>query len=82
MGRGVVDADRLREALRLIGVRGGEKEGGVGPHWADQAVFTPAVWVTDAWQGVIASDAALRSRFVVPRAFVEPDRAEQTTATL
>jgi len=32
IGRGVVDVYRLREALRLIGVRGGEKKGGVGPH--------------------------------------------------
>ena len=29
-----------------------------------------------------ASPAALRSRFVVPSALVEPDRAEQTIATL
>ena len=29
-----------------------------------------------------ASEAAFRRRFVVPRAFVEPERAEQTTATL
>lgn len=29
-----------------------------------------------------ASDAAFSSRFVVPRAFVEPDRAEHTMATL
>jgi hypothetical protein len=29
-----------------------------------------------------ASDAARRRRFVVPRALVDPERAEQTTATL
>ena len=29
-----------------------------------------------------ASDAALRRRLVVPRAFVDPDRAEHTMATL
>lgn len=29
-----------------------------------------------------ASDAARSSRFVVPRAFVDPERAEHTTATL
>lgn len=29
-----------------------------------------------------ASEAALSKRFVVPRAFADPDRAEQTTAIL
>ena len=33
-------------------------------------------------RGFNASDAARSNRFVVPNAFVDPDRAEQTTATL
>lgn len=36
----------------------------------------------DACRGRNASDAALSRRFVVPRAFVEPERAEQTMASL
>jgi hypothetical protein len=40
-------------------------------HWG---AYTAGLWS--------ASDDALSKRFVVPRDFVEPDRAEHTTATL
>lgn len=79
---GALDGERLMELLRLMGVRGGEKEGGVGPHGADQGVCKPGVAPVDACLGVSASVAAFNNKFVVPSALVDPDRAEQTTATL
>ncbi len=79
--KGEVIGDRLREDLRRTGVRGGEKEG-VGPHGADQGVLSPGVGAEDGCLGESASVAAFNRRLVVPSALVEPDRAEQTTATL
>ena len=47
----------------------------------DDGVAVPDVYVL--FDGLCkASDAARSSRLVVPSAFVEPDRAEHTTATL
>jgi len=41
MEMGVAEVGRLRDELRLSGVRGGEKEGGDGAHCADQGVRMP-----------------------------------------
>jgi hypothetical protein len=82
MENGVLELERLLEKLLRSGVRGGEKVGGVGAHGADHGVLIPGVGVFFDDCGESASDAALRRRFVVPNAFVDPDRAEQTTATL
>jgi hypothetical protein len=43
---------------------------------------TGVVYPERAFGRFSVSDAALRSRFVVPSALVEPDRAEHTMATL
>ena len=73
---------RLIDKLLRSGDSGGEKEGGVGPQGADQGVLMPGVKAVLGVRGVSASVAALSKRFVVPNTFVEPERAEQTTAIL
>lgn len=65
------------------GLVGGENDGGVGPQGADHGVLTPGTGMLLDGEGEFkASLAALSKRLVVPKAFVEPDRAEQTIATL
>lgn len=68
--------------LVLFGVIGGEKDGGVGAHWFDQGVLISGLGAATGFWVLMASEAAFRSKFVVPRAFVEPERAEHTIATL
>lgn len=77
-----MEGDLFAEEVRRTGVRGGEKEGGVGANAADQGEVMPGVWAVEDCLGASASEAAFNNKFVVPSAFVEPDRAEQTTATL
>jgi hypothetical protein len=54
----------------------------VRPRGVQLGVVSPEVRPLEGGSRLRASDAARRRRFVVPRAFVVPDRAEQTTATL
>lgn len=75
--------DRGKELLRSLapGVSGGDLE---RKSELDIGVALPVVGelAVDPFGRESASDAARRRRLVVPKAFVEPDRAEQTTATL
>lgn len=74
--------ERPIDKLRFRGVSGGENEGGVGPQGADQGVLMPGVGTELGARELRASVAAFSRRFVVPNAFVDPERAEQTTAIL
>jgi len=65
------------------GLNNGEEDSG---DWAQKlmnGVWIPGVaWLGGATERLRTSDAALNSRFVVPKALVEPDLAEHTIATL
>jgi hypothetical protein len=83
-GNGVGDEDLGEDEVRAHGLLGNE---GV----SEQDILRKSPFVTGvAWPDVVAflrgrrsvSEAARKSKFVVPRALVDPDRAEQTIATL
>ena len=79
---GCGDVERGDDPLRDLELEGGEHE----PNrdmLLETGVAVPELWsLADLFGRRSASEAARSKRFVVPRAFVEPDRAEQTTATL
>ena len=85
------DPSLALEPLRLRGLEGGEPDcGGVVEEPKTllvTGVMMPGVSMLPLRLGPAgprrsASDAALSRRLVVPRALVEPERAEHTTATL
>lgn len=79
---GCGDVERGEDPLRDLGLKGGEHD----PNrdmLLETGVAAPELWrLADLVGRRSASEAARSKRFVVPSAFVEPDRAEQTTATL
>ena len=79
---GCADVEGGKEPLRGFGLKGGEHE----PNrdmLLERGICVPELWpLADLVGRRSASEAARSKRLVVPSAFVEPDRAEQTTATL
>ena len=78
------DPERGKDPLRDLGLKGGEFE--FEPNRDEPLEMGEAVpeqWpFADLLGRQRASEAARSNRFVVPSAFVEPERAEQTMATL
>ena len=79
---GRTERDGERDPQLLSGECSGEVQS-----WLREVLLVPGVKYPELWDTFSAglwsaSDDALSKRFVVPRDFVEPDRAEHTTATL
>lgn len=70
------------EPVRGRGLSGAEGGSDTRPRNVVEGVMLPGVAAPATLGRCNASPAARRRRFVVPSALVEPERAEQTTATL